>query len=165
MTVDAGALPGDKRWELAYDAAVKSLSQQDSTLGNLRSRATGLLSAATVATSLGAGLGLYSNKASDATAYPAWAAGALILLVIALGGTCVAVLWPVRMCFGADAEKIKAKIAEGVPVDDVRSYVVDELLAGRAANSAALRKKFGLFRIAAGLLTAETVVFVAGLFL
>jgi hypothetical protein len=51
----------DKRLELAYDAAQKKLAMQDTTLGNVRTRANTLLATAALFTSFSAGIGLLNN--------------------------------------------------------------------------------------------------------
>jgi hypothetical protein len=48
----------DEALTLAYDSTINALREQDSTLSNLRNRATGLLAAAAVGTSFTTAFGL-----------------------------------------------------------------------------------------------------------
>jgi len=74
-------------------------------------------------------------------------------------------MWPVSMTFGVDAAKVLERRAEGDDVNDIRLYVVDELVKGRGANAEALAWKFRFYRWAVGILTAETAVLIIALIL
>jgi hypothetical protein len=153
----------DDRVEMAYDAAVAAVAQQDVTLGNLRGRATGLLSAVTIGTTFAAGLGLFSVDPTRGTPLPSWSKWTLLALVICVGGLCLAVMWPVTMCFGVDAGKVLARGEQGEDIDGVRRYVIGELITGHRANQQALMAKFRLYRLAVIVTTVETAVLLLAL--
>jgi hypothetical protein len=153
----------DERIELAYGAAVAAVAQQDVTLTSLRGRATGLLAAVTIGTTFAAGLGLFSVDPTKGTPLPAWSKWTLLALVICVGGLCLAVMWPVTMCFGVDAGKVLARSEQGDDIDGVRRYVIGELIAGHHANQHALTAKFRLYRAAVIATTVETAVLLLAL--
>lgn len=160
-----GAVTGppatDAVLELADDAAVSALERQDDTLGALRNRATGLLSAATVATTFSAGVGLLDADTGGGRALPQWSQWSLLVLLLATAGFCISVMWPTRMVFGADPGLILARRPEDI--DQVREYVIGEAIKGKARNQAALERKFLLYRLAVLALTAEVAVFLFAL--
>jgi hypothetical protein len=165
----------DKRLELAYDAAVKSLSTQDVTLGNLRTRANNLLATAALFTSFSTGLGLINTNPQSGAVFSPIKGVILLLVVIALGLCVLYVLWPVkRWVFGASAAEIMNKIdpkpdGQGnmlaKDVDQIRRDVIATLIDGRKKNAAVLEKKQAAFRTAAILLVSEIVLLVVVLFL
>jgi hypothetical protein len=149
--------------ELAYDAAIAALQQQDNTLGNLRNRATALLSAAAVATTFSAGIGLFSTDKSRGTPLPDWGQWSLLGLLLATAGLCIAVMWPVTMTFGADPRLILDRGSDDI--NQVRRYVTEAAVRGQASNQAALMRKFQLYRIAVVTFTAETGILLLSLIL
>lgn len=153
----------DDRVEMAYEAAVAAVAQQDVTLGNLRGRATGLLSAVTIGTTFAAGLGLFSVDPTRGTPLPSWSKWTLFALVVCVGGLCLAVMWPVTMCFGVDPGKVLGRSEQGDDIDGVRRYVIGELIAGHHANQHALLAKFRLYRAAVIATTVETAVLLLAL--
>jgi len=56
--------------KLAYEEARAGLKEQDSTLSNIRNRATGLLAAAAVATSFAAAVGLLNTDPGRGAVLP-----------------------------------------------------------------------------------------------
>ena len=74
-------------YELAYEEAVRGLSQQQSTLDNFRTRAGILLSAAAIATSFLGGQALADHE----LAFWSWLA---VLLFACVGGSALFILWP-----------------------------------------------------------------------
>jgi hypothetical protein len=151
--------------ELAYAAAIKALEQQDDTLGNLRNRATGLLSAVTIGTTFSAGLGLFSADASRGTPLPTWAQWTLLGLLLATAGLSIAVMWPKTIAFGVDPRLVLAKHETVQDVDGIRRYVIDEAVKGQARNQQVLKKKFRLYKYAVMALAAEASVLLLALIL
>jgi hypothetical protein len=149
--------------ELAYDAAMAALQQQDGTLGNLRNRATALLSAAALATTFSAGVGLFNSDESRGTPLPDWGQWSLLGLLLATATLCIAVMWPVTMTFGADPRLILDRGADDI--NQVRRYVIEAAVRGQANNQTALMRKFQLYRIAVVTFTAETGVLLLSLIL
>jgi hypothetical protein len=105
----SGREPGIFRWfacggrRAAYDAAVHALSQQDISLGNLRNRATGLV---TITTLIGSFTGFFGVGTKDKPLPVCYAVG-LILFILLIVACVVYVLlpqgnWP----FGPDPQEI-----------------------------------------------------------
>jgi hypothetical protein len=118
----------DKVLEIAYNAAIKALEQQDFTLGNLRNRAAGLLSAVTIATTFAAGLGLFSADPTKGTPLSTWSKWVLLGLLVATGAVSIAVMWPVEeFSFGPYAGAILNLHKKETGVDGVRRVVIGEL--------------------------------------
>ena len=163
--VGAPAESDDPSLELAYAAAVKAVEQQDATLGNLRNRAAGLLSAVTIATTVAASLGLFSSDPAKAIPLPGWSKWVLLGLILAVGALSLAVTWPVTIAFGVDARKVLAQRAKTPAIDSVRSYLIDELVAAHGRNQTAVVRKFHYFQGAVLALTVETAVLVLALIL
>jgi hypothetical protein len=154
----------DKRLELAYEVAQTIVSVQDTTLGNLRTRANNLLAAAAVFTSFSTGIGLLNNDPSKGVVLSVGAAVILLAVVVAIGIYVLRVLWPVNdWCFAASAEEILEKVddeSETWDVDDVRRFVINTLNKGKNDNEKILEKKHADFRTAAMLLVGEIVLLV-----
>ena len=161
----AAAAVADPGLELAYTAALKAVEQQDSTLGNLRNRAAGLLSAVTIATTFGASLGLFSSDPTKGTPLADWAKWLLLALLIAVGTLSMAVMWPVNIAFGVDARKVLAQRDKDPGIDSIRSYLITELVAGHGRNQKAVVKKFHYYQGAILALTVETAALVLALIL
>ena len=162
----AAAQPeADPVLELAYTAAIKALEQQDDTLGNLRNRATGLLSAVTIATTFSAGLGLFSPDASKGTPLPTWARWALLGLLLATAGLSIAVMWPKTIAFGVDPRLMLARHETVKDLDGIRRYVIDEAVKGQVRNQKVLKKEFRLYKYAVIALAAEASVLLLALIL
>ena len=151
--------------ELAYAAALKAVELQDGTLGNVRNRATGLLSAVTVATTFGAALGLFSNDPAKGPELPAWSKWALFVLLVAVGSLCLGVMWPATMAFGVDAGLVIKRAEQDNDIGVVHQYLIGELIAGHARNFKVLERKLLLYRLAVMALTAETAVLLLALIL
>jgi hypothetical protein len=97
----------DKRLELAYDAGEKKLAMQDSTLGNVRTRANNLLATAALFTSFSAGIGLTNTDRTKSPVLSPCAGTALLVVVILLGISVLYVALPAtNWQFVPSAEKI-----------------------------------------------------------
>jgi hypothetical protein len=150
--------------ELAYDSARDILKSQDTTLGNLRTRASGLLTTATVLTSFSAALGLVNIDPKKGAALPAWAAWALLAVLIGLGSLILFILWPVKTWhFGAHPGVILEKADDGLATPAIRRYVADKMILGMGENATALGRRQTAFRAAVGLLLVEVAVLVVAL--
>jgi hypothetical protein len=150
--------------ELAYEAAVKAVEQQDATLKNLRDRAAGLLSAVAIAATFSGGLGLFSTDGANGATLAAWAKWLLFALVIATGGLSISVMWPATVTFGVDPTKILTS-QHNHHVTAARLWVTNELAAGHQRNAKVLHKKFRLYRMAVLALGAEVAVLMFALIL
>lgn len=91
------------KYKLAYDAAVHALSQQDGTLTNLRNRAMGLV---TIATLIGSFSSFFGLGAKDHPLPLGYALG-LIVFILFIAACSVFVLWPKKgWTFGPDPADI-----------------------------------------------------------
>ncbi|HKF19645.1 MAG TPA: hypothetical protein VKF14_21000 [Candidatus Dormibacteraeota bacterium] len=101
----------DPRYELAYEAGVRLLVQQQSTIDNLRSRATTLLSAATVAVSLMAGLGVVGKD----VALPVWVVVTALSVLVLIGIATILIVWPHTWKLGLSPSKLLDDYIEASP--------------------------------------------------
>jgi hypothetical protein len=100
----------DSRYRIAYDEAVRALSQQQSTIESLRTRAGLLLSAAAITTSFLGAQALNDGGPSVAT----WLA---LACFAGLSIAALAILWPHRLEFTANpANVIASYIETGEPL-------------------------------------------------
>ena len=92
----------DTLYELAYNAAVDVLKQQDATLANMRNRASGLLATAALAASFATSVGLF-GAGTGSKPIPHQYGWVLLATVILIGVASSIVLWPVqRWGYGPD---------------------------------------------------------------
>ncbi len=146
--------------KLAYQAAGETLAQQDSTLGNLRTRATGLLAAAAVGTSFATGVGLYKAEPGPST-LPSWAGWVLLGLTIVIGVSVMIALWPATdWNFGANPAALLAN--SGQDVDVVHAAATTAMVAAAASNETFLNQRFLAYRIGVLTLILQAVTLVLG---
>ena len=147
--------------QMAYDASTKALEQQDRTIGNLRNRATAILTVAALGVSFATGVGLINTDRSKGFVLPHWAAFTLLGLVGAMGLLTMYILLPVdRFVYGPDAEVLLRKAGTDNEMDDVLRYMAQELTAGRKRNAGPMKRRFFAFELAVALLVAEVVVLI-----
>lgn len=147
---------------LAYDSALSALREQDATLNSLRNRATGLLAAVAVGTSVATGVGLQGSPGDGGTTLPTWAGWLMLLLVAGIGAGVLVVLWPTsRWSFGPDPARLLA--SSGDDVDRVRRVATAALIEAIAANDRTLTRRMHAYRVGAVLLMLETVVLLLAL--
>jgi hypothetical protein len=161
-----GKAGSDTRLELAYEAAQARLSGQDTTLGNLRSRANNLLGTSALLTSLASGIGLLNTDPKKGTVLPASGAWLLLVVTVVVGTFVIYVLWPAKgWHFGPSAREILKQRNDGKSEDAIREHIVTKMIEGIDFNFAALARKQKAFRFAAVFLLVEVVVLVASLIL
>lgn len=141
----------DPRWELVFSEALRALSFQQSTLDNLRSRATLLTAgAALVSSALGAP-SLSGNR---------WGA-ASIVAITALGGVLIAVgiicapLW--RWRFVASAGQLTKAVELGFSADTIRRNLAGDFESWLDRNERKLRWLQWYFTAGLALLLVEMV--------
>jgi hypothetical protein len=88
--------PPEQLYELAYDAAVDILKQQDATLASMRNRASGLLATAALAASFSTSVGLFGSASTGNRPISHQYGWALLAIVVLIGVANSIVLWPVR---------------------------------------------------------------------
>jgi hypothetical protein len=149
----------DEVVRLAYDEARAALREQDATLGNVRNRATALLAAAAVGTSVAATVGLLNTDPNRGQVFPAWAGWVLLLLVAAVGAGVMAVLWPApKWQFGPNPRRLLD--AAGADTDGVLRAATDAMIAALASNDRQLRQRMNAYRGAVLVLTAQVTVLI-----
>jgi hypothetical protein len=159
---DPGGAMSDSRLQLAYDAAVGLLSVQSGTLGNLRNRATGLLSVAALATTFSAGLGLINQDPTKGPIFPGWAAVLLLAILVAIGVLSMIILWPVRdWGYCVDPTILLEKVYQQKNEDEIRQEIVLELAPTVATNQEGIELRSVCYRWGVGLLVMEVLVLVA----
>lgn len=146
--------------KLAYEAACSALREQDATLTSLRNRATALLSAAAVVTSVATAIGVVDTGTGQAAMLPVWAGWTLLALVCLIGASSMFALWPAaNWNFGPDPAKLLA--SAGNDVDEVRRIATKALVSAITINDASIATRGKAYRVGAALLLAEMIVLVA----
>ena len=153
----------DEVLKLGYDAALKKFANQDQYLGNIRTRATGLLSAATVATAFAASIGLLGSDPQKGGVIPVRLAEAMIGLFILIGIANALILAPVRKWnYGF---KLAGYLPgeTGQPVDQAKFLrgAIENALVGVKKNDSAIAWRVWTFQVAILLVVAELIVTIA----
>lgn len=150
----------EKGLELAYEASQKRLDSQDTTLGNLRSRANTLLASAALFISFSSGVGLI--HAGDPTRGPAIdpsQAKLLVGVVVALGVCVLIVQLPTGdWAYGPRPTVIMTKYHDHETETGIRIDIVDEMIKDIGANEKKLVWRARAFRGAAFLLLLEAAL-------
>lgn len=147
---------------LAYDAALAALVQQETALKSIGNRATGLLSASTVGASLATAVGVLNIDPANGSVLGAWWGWALLMLVLLIGATSIAVVWPTsNWNFGPNPRKLLDHA--GASIDDVRRDATDALAKAIDENEQLIKFRSMVYRTGALLLVAQSVVLVIGL--
>ncbi len=155
----------DGRLELAYDAAEKMLTLQESTLANVRSRANNLLAATAVFISFAAGIGVINTDPKKGLLLPVIVGLVLLAIVISVGVSVLMIMWPApKWCYVPSARVIVKMTDAGDDESAIRRHVINEMIKGAEANRKMLDEKQNKFRWAVGLVAAEVAV-LAGIFL
>lgn len=153
----------DERLELAYNAVLATLARQDATLTTLRNRAAAILSVAALLTSFSAGVGLVQSDRTKPHPFPTWAGYTLIGLIVAMAIATLVVLWPVgEWTFGAGAQLLLDRSAQGKSLDIVREETIVDLLVCKKENDGEFAKRMIFYKAALLLLPIEVVVVLAG---
>jgi hypothetical protein len=148
---DPGEAVSDSRLELAYDAAVKLLSVQDATLGNLRNRATGLLSVVALATTFSTGIGIINRDPTKGPIFPDWAAFLLLVILVAIGILSMVILWPIRgWAYGVDPRVILQKREQEKSEDEIRQEITLEVISALTRNQGGIELRSVCYRCGVG---------------
>jgi hypothetical protein len=151
----------DEVVKLAYEAAVSHLDQQDTSLGNLRNRATWLITAAGILASLASNVGLLNTDASKGPVAPFGFVVALLVVIGGIGIVAVLVLLPAKKwTFGPSAEVLLAKA--GQDETDVRKRATASLVTCIAENSRRYDARSQVLSIGYGLLVVEILIILVG---
>ncbi|MGW2371091.1 MULTISPECIES: hypothetical protein [Kitasatospora] len=90
--------PDQERVQLAYQVAMNLCDAQDRTVGNLRTRASGIFAAAAFVVTFSSSVHLIGNAA--AVEFPLWAAVSLLGVILVQGFVVMLVVWPRPFTFG-----------------------------------------------------------------
>lgn len=149
----------EKALEIAYDAAKLTLSQQDGTISNVRNRATTLFTAASLAVTFTAGVGLISSADKSPRHYPAWAAYGLLAVLSLMATTMMVVHWPVKSFhYGPSATVILKLRKDGKDEDEIRLAVAEAMIAGGVENRVGIKRLQTALRVIVGLLWIEILI-------
>ena len=149
---------------LAYDSAKERLKSQDTTLGNLRTRSTTLLSSAAVLTTVAAAVGLLYTDPAKGPVLEEWASWALMALV-AINGLCaMTIVWPTRdWTFVPSPRTLLKFLEDGKDETVARVEMVAEIRTDMTANEAMIDFRVKAFRIQVAALVSEVLVLVYAL--
>lgn len=151
-------MPEAALYKVAYDEAVRALSEQQAAIESVRARAGLLLSAAAVTTSFLGAQALQGGKSSSFS----WLA---LLCFVAVAATSLAILWPRSWEFAVSPRKVLNRY---VGLDAVRSMDLYRELslhmhASFLVNHQGLKELSLLFQVASALLTTEVVLWIAAI--
>lgn len=164
MTEAPAADVGDTAISLAYEAGVNGLRQQDTTLSNLRNRATGLFSTAALVTAIAGGLGLVLSASADGPEFPTWAVLALLIILLVIGVLFVLLQWPIKNWnLGLHPRLILDKATESTDIERIKRELAIDLGQAMEINAARIRLRSRLLQAAGVLLVADVVIFVIGM--
>jgi len=149
----------DALYKIAYEEAVRALSEQQAAIESVRTRAGLLLSAAAVTTSF---LGAQALQSGSSTFF-SWLA---LLAFVAVAATSLAILWPRRWEFTANSREVIEgciEFAEEIRVEDLHRALSLCMQRSFSVNHRGLTELAVLFQAASGLLTVEVVLWIAAI--
>jgi hypothetical protein len=149
----------DALYKVAYDEAVRALSEQQAAIESLRGRAGLLLSAAAVVTSFLSAQALRGGTAG----FCSWLA---LLSFVALAATSVAILWPRRWELTASPREVMKSLIESdemVPIKDLHRDLSLQMHDSYLVNHQGLNHLTAFFQVASSLLTIEVVLWIAAI--
>lgn len=149
----------DALYKVAYDEALRVLSEQESVLDSLRSRAGVLFSAAAITTSF---LGARALHGSDWSPFSWLALAAFVGVATAF----LAILWPRRWEFAANPHVVirsYVESAEPVSIEDLHRELSFHIYGSYLENRGALRRLVVCFQIANVLFAVELMLWMAAI--
>src|SRR4051812_49202519 len=147
---------------LAYDEARTALREQDTTLANVRNRATALLAAAAVGTSFSATAGLLNADPNRGRTFPEWAAWSLLVVTALIAIGVMGVLWPVpTWTFGPSPRALLRRATEDVNV--VLEAAIEGMALAIASNDRLLKQRVAVYRATVLVLMLEIGLLVVAL--
>jgi hypothetical protein len=150
---------GDELYKVAYEEAVRALSEQQAAIESVRARAGLLLSAAAVTTSF---LGAQALQSGSSSFWP-WLAELTFVVVAA---TSLAILWPRKWEFTANSRDVVEGCIEStdeIRIEDLYRDLSIRMQASFSVNHQGLTELAALFQAASGLLTIEVVLWIAAI--
>ncbi len=152
-------MAADLLYKVAYDEAVRALSEQQAVIDSFRNRAGLLLSAAAVTTSF---LGAQALRSGDLSLF----SGLALMSFVGVAAASLAILWPQRWELTANPrEVISAHVDSPVaaPVEDLHRELSALMSASFLENRKGLRKLVVYFQVASVLLIAEVALWISAI--
>jgi hypothetical protein len=149
----------DLLYKVAYDEAVRALSEQQAVIDSLRARAGLLLSTAAVTTSF---LGPQALHGGSLSLFSSLALTGFVSVAIAS----LAILWPHRWEVGADPREVIdacMRLVEPVPAEDLYRELSLLVRESYLENREGLERLVVFFQIASGLLTVEVALWIVAI--
>jgi hypothetical protein len=146
-------------YRLAYDEAVRALSQQEGIVEDFRTRAGLLLSTAAITTSFLGAQVLGAGRPGAA----AWLA---LACFAGLGGAVLGMLFPAREELAADPKRVVSGYIERehpFSLAEIYRDLAIHMENSRAENTVILGHLSTAFRVACGLMAAEVVLWIVAL--
>lgn len=152
-------MPEAELYKVAYEEAVRALSEQQAAIESVRSRAGLLLSAAAVTTSF---LGAQALQGGDSNLF----SGLALLGFIAVAATSLAILWPRSWEFTANPRRVVKGFTESpgaIRLEDLHRDLSLHMHGSYLVNHQGLQELVLLFQAASGLLTLEVISWIAAI--
>lgn len=152
-------MPEAALYKVAYDEAVRVLSEQQIVIDGFRSRAGLLFSAAAVATSFLATQALRGGN-------PGLLAWLALASFVGVAAAMLAILWPRRWDFTVNPHDVIGTYIESVSpasIEELHRELSFHMYESYSGNHAGLRKLVVFFQIANVLLAVELVLWVIGI--
>jgi hypothetical protein len=146
----------DILYRVAYDEAVRALSEQQGAIESFRTRAGLLLSAAAITTSFLGAQALDSGSSNVST----WLA---LTAFVSVAVVSLAILWPRRWEFTAnprDVIQTYIEADEPAPIEELHRDLSLHMNNSYIENREGLEQLSVFFQIASGLLTVEVVLWI-----
>jgi hypothetical protein len=152
-------MPEDVIYRVAYEEAVRALSEQQAAIESVRTRAGLLLSAAAVTTSF---LGAQALQGGSASLF-SWLA---LLGFVAVAATSLAILWPRSWEFTANSRRVLESCIESgeeIRIESLHRALSLRMQDSFSVNHQGLVELGLLFQVASALLTIEVVLWTAAI--
>ena len=146
----------DTLYKVAYDEAVRALSDQQAAIESLRSRAGLVFSAAAISTSFLGAQVLHSGT----TSFIPWLA---LVGFVGVAITLLAILWPRRWDLTIDPHEVIRTYVEAAtpaPIEDLHRDLSFHMHRAYLENQAGLGKLFVFFQVANVLFILELVLWI-----
>jgi hypothetical protein len=141
-------------YRIAYEEAVRALSEQQAVIDSFRNRAGLLLSAAVITTSFLSARALHGGT----TNLPAWLA---MVSFVAVATVSLAILWPRRWELTANPREVietYIEAEEPAPIEELHRDLSLHMHDSYVLNQTGLGRLAAFFQIASGLLSLEVVL-------
>jgi hypothetical protein len=146
----------DILYRVAYDEAVRALSEQQGTIDSFRTRAGLVLSAAAITTSFMGTQALEGGKSH-------WAAWLALAAFVGVAVVSLGILWPRRWEFTANPRDVIQTYIESeqpAPIDELHRDLSLHMHDSYSENRKGLEQLAAFFQIACGLLALEVVLWI-----